>query len=61
MSPVSPVFHTVVTVKIGFKNSIRMGTSITLDFLFLSLALCLRQGYFGPCNPQLSLDNVEQN
>ena len=28
MSPVSPVFHTVVTVRIGLKKTIRMGTSI---------------------------------
>ena len=28
MSPVSPVFHTVVTVSIGLKHLFRMGTSI---------------------------------
>ena len=28
MSPVSPVFHTAVTVSIGLKHMFRMGTSI---------------------------------
>ena len=28
MSPVSPVFHAVLTVSIGLKNELRMGTSI---------------------------------
>ena len=28
MSPVPPVFHTIVTVNIGLKNVLRVGTSI---------------------------------
>ena len=39
MSPVSPVFHTIVTVSIGLNTQSRVGTSIPYYFLCFSFPL----------------------
>ena len=46
MSPVSPVFHTEVTVSIGLKTSFRVGTSIPQIYMFMIVNRVLNFSFY---------------